>query len=108
MRDRSLGANFELFSGGSVKMHPVRSFRALKACANAVFMEDYVDSITMFSRLHILFRVLPVLFFLLWMNRAIADSPLPVQTVFIILMENHDWSTIVGTTNCPYINSLLP
>jgi hypothetical protein len=62
----------------------------------------------MFSRLHILFRVLPVVFFLLWMNRAIADSPLPVQTVFIILMENHDWSTIVGTTNCPYINSLLP
>src|SRR3954465_3351652 len=40
-------------------------------------------------------------------NRSLADNPLPVQTVFIILMENHDWSTIIGTTNCPYINNTL-
>src|SRR6266571_6878185 len=32
-----------------------------------------------------------------------------IKTVFIILMENHDWSTIEGSPNCPYINThLLP
>jgi phosphatidylinositol-3-phosphatase len=31
-----------------------------------------------------------------------------VQTVFIIVMENKDWSDIKGSTNAPYINSLLP
>ena len=32
-----------------------------------------------------------------------------VGTVFVILMENHDWSTIVGSAFCPYINkTLLP
>src|SRR5258708_4319786 len=32
-----------------------------------------------------------------------------IKTVFIILLENHDWSTIKGSANCPYINnSLLP
>ena len=31
------------------------------------------------------------------------------STVFIILMENHNWSSINGnTTDAPYINSLLP
>jgi hypothetical protein len=27
--------------------------------------------------------------------------------VFIILMENHNWSTIQANTNCPYINNVL-
>ena len=36
-----------------------------------------------------------------------AETPIPVQTVFIILMENHDWSTILGSPNCPYINNTL-
>ena len=31
-----------------------------------------------------------------------------IQTVFLILMENQDWSSIKGSANCPYINSLLP
>jgi phosphatidylinositol-3-phosphatase len=30
-----------------------------------------------------------------------------VKTVFLILMENHDWSTILGSPNCPYINNTL-
>ena len=28
--------------------------------------------------------------------------------VFIILMENHNWSSILGSASAPYINSLLP
>jgi len=32
-----------------------------------------------------------------------------IKTVFLILMENHNWSTIKGAAECPYINnSLLP
>lgn len=32
-----------------------------------------------------------------------------IKTVFIIMMENHNWSSIVGSTFCPYINdTLLP
>src|SRR4051812_880364 len=30
-----------------------------------------------------------------------------IKTVFIIMMENHDWSTILGSPNCPYINNTL-
>jgi len=48
---------------------------------------------------------------LLFCTAALADSPIPVKTVFIILMENHNWSSgssgILGTTNCPYINNTL-
>src|SRR2546425_4847943 len=33
----------------------------------------------------------------------------PIRTVFLILMENHDWSTIKGSASAPYINgTLLP
>src|SRR5262249_34330932 len=31
-----------------------------------------------------------------------------VQTVFLILLENHNWSSIAGSSSAPYINSLLP
>jgi hypothetical protein len=31
-----------------------------------------------------------------------------IKTVFVILMENHNWSSIQNNANCPYINSLLP
>jgi phosphatidylinositol-3-phosphatase len=31
----------------------------------------------------------------------------PVQTVFVIVMENHNWSDIKGSTNAPYINNTL-
>lgn len=31
----------------------------------------------------------------------------PVQTVFVILMENHNWSDIKDSTNAPYINHTL-
>lgn len=39
-----------------------------------------------------------------------ADSgggPHVLQTVFIILMENHSWSTIKGSKSAPYINNTL-
>jgi hypothetical protein len=33
----------------------------------------------------------------------------PIQTIFIIVMENHDWSAIRGSPDAPYINqTLLP
>ncbi len=30
-----------------------------------------------------------------------------IKTVFLIMMENHDWSTILGSSYCPYINNTL-
>ena len=30
-----------------------------------------------------------------------------VKTVFIILMENHNWSQIKGSASAPYINNIL-
>ena len=30
-----------------------------------------------------------------------------IKTVFLILMENHNWSSIKGSSSAPYINSLL-
>ncbi len=30
-----------------------------------------------------------------------------IKTVFVIVMENHNWSQIKGSTSAPYINSLL-
>src|SRR5439155_13071954 len=41
-------------------------------------------------------------------TRVISSGLRQVQTVFIIVMENQDWSAIKGSTNCPYINGLLP
>jgi hypothetical protein len=36
------------------------------------------------------------------------DLP-PMQTVFVILLENHDWSDFKGSSNAPFINgTLLP
>jgi phosphatidylinositol-3-phosphatase len=33
----------------------------------------------------------------------------PIRTVFIILMENHNWSSIAGSADAPYLNgTLLP
>jgi phospholipase C len=38
-----------------------------------------------------------------------AENLPPVQTVFVILLENHDWADISGSTNAPFINgTLLP
>src|SRR5438552_13772521 len=57
------------------------------------------------------FRLLPLLtlavFNLLLGPRAQADDPLPVQTVFFIVMENYNWSAILGSANGPYINNTL-
>lgn len=39
---------------------------------------------------------------------AIPAGLLQVQTVFLIMMENHAWETIRDNTNAPYLNSLLP
>ncbi len=41
-------------------------------------------------------------------SRLVSAGLLNVKTVFFIIMENQDWSAIKGSTNCPYINSLLP
>jgi hypothetical protein len=30
-----------------------------------------------------------------------------ISTVWIVVMENSDWATIKGSTNCPYINNVL-
>jgi phosphatidylinositol-3-phosphatase len=38
-----------------------------------------------------------------------AENLPPVQTVFVVLLENHDWADISGSTNAPFINeTLLP
>lgn len=38
-----------------------------------------------------------------------AGNPPPVQTVFVIALENHNWSDFKGNTNAPFINgTLLP
>ena len=34
-------------------------------------------------------------------------APLALKTVFLILMENHNWSDIKGSPSAPYLNSLL-
>src|SRR5438270_818418 len=31
----------------------------------------------------------------------------PIQTVFLVVMENHSWSEIRSNTNAPYINNVL-
>jgi hypothetical protein len=31
----------------------------------------------------------------------------PIQTVFVILMENYPWSSIKGSASAPYINNVL-
>src|SRR6266404_4164035 len=36
-----------------------------------------------------------------------AASLTNVQTVFVIVMENRDWASLRGNTNCPYINKTL-
>jgi hypothetical protein len=51
-------------------------------------------------------------FFLLFLTLALPGAfaaPVPpIQTVFLIVLENHDWSDIEGnTTNAPYMNNTL-
>lgn len=50
-----------------------------------------------------------ILVFLLMGSTCGASTALTnIQTVFIIVMENHDWTDIQGQTNiCPYINQVL-
>src|SRR2546423_8153228 len=31
----------------------------------------------------------------------------PVQTVFVIVLENHDWADFKGSPNAPYLNNTL-
>src|SRR5204863_9635302 len=46
--------------------------------------------------------------FLLPTSALLAGMP-PIQTVFIIVMENRSWAEIKGSTNAPYlIGTLLP
>jgi acid phosphatase len=40
---------------------------------------------------------------------ALSAAPLPpIGAVFVMMFENNNWSEIIGNTNAPYINSLLP
>src|SRR5438105_1283411 len=71
-----------------------------------VLKSDYSWNIMSF-RSRVVFWFLCPLFCLLGVKPVFSENPLPIKTVFIILMENHDWSTIIGTTNCPYINNTL-
>ena len=38
---------------------------------------------------------------------ASAAMPSGITTVFLIVLENHDWATIKGSSSAPYLNSLL-
>ena len=38
---------------------------------------------------------------------ATAQAGNPIQTVFVIIFENHNWSEILNNTAAPYINGLL-
>ncbi len=54
-------------------------------------------------------RLLPFLFAVWLPMTVLAESLPPVQTVFVILMENQNWSDIAGNPSAPYINgTLLP
>jgi len=39
---------------------------------------------------------------------AVVSPVSAIQTVFIIMMENHNWADIHGSASAPYINTLLP
>src|SRR6266700_1858055 len=43
----------------------------------------------------------------LWAATACADAMPPVQTVFIVLLENNDWSNFKGSADAPYLNNTL-
>src|SRR5947209_13787838 len=61
-----------------------------------------------FKRLRFALSLAGPLLFLLSGNLARGATP-PIQTVFIILMENHNWDTIKNAAVCPYtVNTLLP
>src|ERR1039458_9160584 len=50
-----------------------------------------------------------VLAALILATAARAENLPPVQTVFVILLENHNWSTFKGSVDAPFINgTLLP
>ncbi len=38
---------------------------------------------------------------------AAASTHVPVKTVFVIVMENHDWDDVEGSASAPYINEVL-
>src|SRR5437773_2382104 len=46
------------------------------------------------------------LFCVLPLSAAAGDLP-PIQTVFIIVLENHNWSSLKGSRDAPYLNSTL-
>lgn len=52
-------------------------------------------------------KCLPAILALLLPSSGLAGSLPPIQTVFIILMENHNWSSIKDSIDAPYINSVL-
>ena len=54
------------------------------------------------------FRTGPVVLLLLLFGFAATAGNLPpVQTVFVIVLENHSWSSFKGSVNAPFINGIL-
>lgn len=52
-------------------------------------------------------KFVPVVLALLLPHSGLAGNLPPIQTVFIILMENHSWSGIKGSSDAPYLNNTL-
>jgi hypothetical protein len=44
---------------------------------------------------------------LVFTTAAFADPMPPLETVFVIVLENHNWNQVKGNTNAPYINEVL-
>ena len=58
-------------------------------------------------RRHLLFLVALIAVWMPW--QAVQAGFNASSTVFVILMENHNWSNILGSTDAPYTNgTLLP
>ena len=52
-------------------------------------------------------KALRIIVLLLLPASLMAANLPPIQTVFVILMENHDWAEFKGSPSAPYLNSTL-
>ena len=59
------------------------------------------------SKLMKVLKGIVLLFLGLWSSAAMGGTLPPIQTVFIILMENHNWAELKGNPDAPYINNTL-
>ncbi len=54
-----------------------------------------------------LLSILSLSMVILWRGSPVEAQPSTGRTVFLILMENHDWANIAGNPSAPYINKTL-